>query len=112
MKETFLKFQLPKEKMNEVRGGSTQICHCGGSTNEFRVEGTDGSYDELENEGYILTRQGKGSFVAPKNLELAKEQKRKEIEDYIEKIVDISKNYNISKKEVTDLFEYLWRNEE
>lgn len=49
MKETFLKFQLSKEKMNEVRGGSTQICRCGGSTNEFRVEGTDGSYDELEN---------------------------------------------------------------
>ena len=33
--------------MNEVRGGSTQICHCGGSTNEFRVEGLD-EYDDLD----------------------------------------------------------------
>ena len=46
------------------------------------------AYDELEKEGYIITRQGKGSFVAPKNLELAKEQKQKEIEEYISKIVE------------------------
>ena len=25
------------------------------------------AYDELEAEGYIITKQGKGSFVAPKN---------------------------------------------
>lgn len=31
------------------------------------------AYDELESEGYIITKQGKGSFVAPKNTELSKE---------------------------------------
>ena len=35
------------------------------------------AYDELESEGYIITKQGKGSFVAPKNTELSKEQKQK-----------------------------------
>lgn len=25
------------------------------------------AYDELESEGYIISRQGKGTFVAPKN---------------------------------------------
>lgn len=48
MKEIFFKFQLPKEKMNEVRGGNTQRCHCGGSSNEFLINGTGGSFDELE----------------------------------------------------------------
>ena len=43
------------------------------------------AYDELEREGYIITVHGKGSFVAPKNLELMKEQKLKEMESYIEK---------------------------
>jgi len=38
------------------------------------------AYDELEREGYIITTHGKGSFVAPKNLELMKEQKLKEME--------------------------------
>ena len=47
------------------------------------------AYDELEQAGFIKTVQGKGSFVAPKNLELIKEEKLKEIQDYIEKIYDI-----------------------
>ncbi len=69
------------------------------------------AYDELEHDGYIITRQGKGSFVAPKNLELAKEQKKKEIEVYINKIVSISKIYNIDKKEIIDLFKYMFEGE-
>lgn len=69
------------------------------------------AYDELEKEGYIITRQGKGSFVAPKNLELAKEEKKKEIEEHINKIVSISKIYNIDEKEVLDLFKYMFEGE-
>lgn len=69
------------------------------------------AYDELEKEGYIITRQGKGSFVAPKNLELAKEEKKKEIEEHINKIVAISKIYNIDEKEVLDLFKYMFEGE-
>ncbi len=37
------------------------------------------AYDELEQEGYIITRQGKGSHVAPKNIELAKRTGSKKI---------------------------------
>ena len=48
------------------------------------------AYDELEKEGYLKSIQGKGTFVAPKNTELAKEQAQKDIENYIEKIVAIS----------------------
>ena len=44
------------------------------------------AYDELEEEGYIKTIQGKGSFVLPKNLDFIKEQKQKEIEEHINKI--------------------------
>lgn len=69
------------------------------------------AYDELEQEGYIITRQGKGSFVAPKNLELMKEQKQKEIESYIAKIIDIAHLCNINKKEIIDLLEYIWSDE-
>lgn len=70
------------------------------------------AYDELEEEGFIVTRQGKGSFVAPTNLEFLKEQKQKEIEAYINKIVDISTQYQIGKEEILDLFEFLYRKDD
>lgn len=66
------------------------------------------AYDELEKEGYIITRQGKGSFVAPKNMALIKEQKQKEIEEYLSKVINISNKYNIEKKEILDLINILW----
>lgn len=70
------------------------------------------SYDELEKEGYIVSRQGKGTFVAPKNMELLKEQKQKEIEIYLSKIIDISHCYQIPKDEILDLFEFMYGSEE
>ena len=66
------------------------------------------AYDELEKEGFIKTVQGKGSFVAPKNLELIREEKLKEIQDYIEKIYDISKISNISEEEIKELFKMIF----
>src|SRR5699024_4313651 len=69
------------------------------------------AYDELEQEGYIKTVQGKGSFVAPKNLELIREEKLKEIQNYIEKIYDISKISNISEEEIMKLFKMIFEEE-
>lgn len=66
------------------------------------------AYDELEKSGFIKTIQGKGSFVAPKNLDLIKEEKLKEIQNYIEKIYEISKISNISEEEVSTLFKMIF----
>ena len=70
------------------------------------------AYDELENEGYIITKQGKGSFVAPKNIELTKELKQKEIEDYLYKISEITKEYDIPIEEIIDALNYIYRRNE
>ena len=69
------------------------------------------AYDNLEQAGFIKTVQGKGSFVAPKNLELIKEEKLKEIQDYIEKIYNISKIANISEEEIKELFNMIFEEE-
>lgn len=69
------------------------------------------AYDELEAEGFIKTVQGKGSFVAPKNLEIIKEEKLKEIQDYIEKIYNISKIAHISEDEIKELFNMIFKEE-
>ncbi len=70
------------------------------------------AYDELEQEGYIISRQGKGTFVAPKNTELAKEKAKKDIEEYISKIVDISLKFDINKKEIIDAFNLFYGSDE
>ncbi len=70
------------------------------------------AYDELEQEGYIKSVQGKGTFVEPKNTELAKEKANKEIEKHISQIIDIATRYNINKDEIIDLFEYIYRSDE
>ena len=67
------------------------------------------AYDELEKEGYIKTVQGKGSFVAPKNLELIKEEKLKEIQEHVEKIYEISKISNISEEEIIEIFNLIFK---
>lgn len=67
------------------------------------------AYDELESEGYIKSVQGKGTFVAPKNKELAKENANKEIENHIIKIIDIADKFNINKKEIIDVFEFIYK---
>ena len=69
------------------------------------------AYDGLEQAGFIKTIQGKGSFVAPKNLGLIKEEKLKEIQGYIEKIYDISKISNISEEEIKELFKMIFEEE-
>ena len=66
------------------------------------------AYDELEKAGFIKTVQGKGSYVAPKNIELIKEEKLKEMQDYIEKIYSISKMANIPEEEVEELFRIIF----
>lgn len=70
------------------------------------------AYDELEKEGYLKSIQGKGTFVAPKNTELAKEQAQRDIEKYIEKIISISKRFEIEETDVIEMFKMFYREEQ
>ena len=69
------------------------------------------AYDELESEGYIKTVRGKGSYVISRNRELVREEQIKVIENHINEIIKISKLTNISKKEIIDLFKFLYEEE-
>ena len=66
------------------------------------------AYDELERDGYIVIRQGKGTFVSPKNTELICDNVRKEIEEYLSKIIEKSKKYDIKKEEIIDIFNFMY----
>ncbi len=65
---------------------------------------TKRAYDELEKDGFIHSVQGKGSFVAPKNIDLMKERFLKKIEANIMEILRYAKLVGISHD---DLFEMI-----
>ena len=62
----------------------------------------------MEKEGYLKSIQGKGTFVAPKNTELAKEQAQKDIEKYIEKIVSIAKRFDVGSDDIMEMFRIIY----
>ena len=66
------------------------------------------AYDDLEIEGFIKTVQGKGSYVLPKNLNLLREEKLKEIENHVVSIVKLSRIYNITEDEVINLIKVMF----
>ncbi len=68
---------------------------------------TKRAYDELEREGFIYTIAGKGCFVAPKNLDLLREQNLKQIEEYLEKAMKLASLNNLGKKDLIEMIDLL-----
>lgn len=64
---------------------------------------TKRAYDELEKEGFIYTIPAKGCFVAPKNIELIREENLKKIEDHIEQIIQLAASCNLSNEDIIDM---------
>ena len=66
------------------------------------------AYDELEREGFIVIRQGLGTFVSTMNQDLLKDEKQKEIESHLLEVCKIAKTINLNKSELTELFNYIY----
>ena len=67
---------------------------------------TKRAYDELEKEGFIYTIAAKGCFVAPKNVELLREETLKNIENHIDQIVRLSQSVGLREQEVLDMVKF------
>ena len=71
------------------------------------VISTKRAYDELEKEGFVYAVAAKGFFVAPKNLELVKEQNLRQIESYLEKIHQLSVSCGLTRKGIVEMLDIL-----
>lgn len=63
------------------------------------------AYDALEQEGFVNTVHGKGSFVACANQNLMLEEKKKEVEADLEKAIRKGRSCGMSNQEIADLFQ-------
>ncbi|MEY8353448.1 GntR family transcriptional regulator [Lachnospiraceae bacterium 54-53] len=65
------------------------------------------SYDALEQEGFVITVHGKGSFVACANQNLMLEEKKKEVEADLETAIRKGRSCGMSNEEITELFQII-----
>ena len=72
---------------------------------------TKRAYEELEREGFITTVPGKGCFVAPRNLELVRENALRQVEEYLTKAVDAAKCGGVSRAEVAETLDIIYGEE-
>jgi len=69
---------------------------------------TKRAYDELEQEGYVNTVPGKGSFVAHRSPQLVREAWLTRIEDHLAQAVDLAAGCGMERKDLEDLLDVLW----
>jgi len=68
---------------------------------------TKRAYEELEREGFIQTAAGKGSFVAEQNLELARENGLREIEEHLQAALELARPLGLGMDVLMDMLRYL-----
>lgn len=67
------------------------------------------AYDELEEEGFVESRQGLGTFVAGKDSEVKREEMQKELENHLQEAIKLSADLDLDKETILELFEFLYR---
>ncbi len=65
------------------------------------------AYDFLEEEGYVVTVHGKGTYVAAADTELLLEEQKKELEADLEKAIQKGRRCGISDEDIRSLFELI-----
>lgn len=101
IKDEIIKGNLKEgEKLPSIRSLAKEL--------NISVITTKRAYDELEREGFISTVAGKGCYVSYFNKELVKEEKLKEIEIHLEKVVDIAKSIGINKQDINNILNLIY----
>ncbi len=68
---------------------------------------TKRAYADLETQGFIVTVQGKGSFVASGNAELFREEKLRHIEELLTQAIDEAQIMRVGIADLHDMLDVL-----
>lgn len=72
---------------------------------------TKRAYEDLERDGFIETVPGKGSFVAPKNVEFVREEHMRQVESALCEAIHWAKTGGITAGELKELIDILFEHE-
>ncbi len=67
---------------------------------------TKRAYEELEKDSFLYTIPGKGCFVAPKNVELIREETLKKIEQHMDEICKLAAACGLTREEVRSMIDF------
>lgn len=73
---------------------------------------TTRAYNDLEEEGFIVSVQGKGSFVLPQSKEMVRENALRKVEKGLWDAIVAAKAGRISKNEVMQMLKVLYEEDE
>lgn len=93
----------PEEKLPSIREMSNDL--------KISMITIKRAYADLENEGYIITRPGLGSYVANINKESLRQEKLSEIRKKIEKMLQTAHKFGISTEDIVALLKEKKENE-
>lgn len=65
-------------------------------------------YDEMEQEGFISSQAGRGTFVSTGNIELLRDSKRRLVEIQMQEAIHNAKLFGISKDELNAMMDILY----
>ena len=65
------------------------------------------AYDKLEEDGFVVTVHGKGTYVTPTNRQLAMEARRRAVEEEFTRALDKARAVGMTRQEIRELLELL-----
>ena len=68
-------------------------------------------YDELEQEGFVSSQVGIGTFISTSNIELLRDSKRRLVEKKMLDMIQTAKSLGISKDELNAMMDILYEEE-
>ena len=68
-------------------------------------------YDELEQEGFVTSQVGIGTFVSTSNIELLRDSKRRLVEKKMLDMIQTAKSLGVSKDELNAMMDILYEEE-
>ena len=65
-------------------------------------------YEELEQEGFVTSQVGIGTFISTSNLELLRDSKRRLVEQKMQDMIQTAKSLKITKEELNMMMDILY----
>ena len=68
-------------------------------------------YDDLEQEGFVTSQVGIGTFVSADNVELLRDSRRRVVEQKMQDMIQTAKSLGIGKEELSQMMDILYEEE-